>query len=120
MHITNQSEKADECSENVNITSVLLLSPNKKDDTKEDLLFCPNQLPGSEYLLGKNDTGIYVKEPENLGLTINDLYVSVSQQDNKSLIKAGKNTRIKWMAKYVCHLRVCFLPGWFESKWPAR
>ena len=119
-HITNQSEIADECSENVNITTVLFLSPNNKDDTKEDFLFCPNQLPGSEYLLGKNDTGIYVKERENLGLAINDLHVPVSQQDNKYLIKAGKNSRIKWMAKYVCYLQVCFLPGWFESKWPGK
>ena len=33
----NQSEKADECSENVNIPSVLFLSPSYKDNTKEDL-----------------------------------------------------------------------------------
>ena len=33
----NQSEKADECSENVNIPSVLFLSPSNKDNTKEDL-----------------------------------------------------------------------------------
>ena len=33
----NQSEKTDECSENVNIPSVLFLSPSNKDNTKEDL-----------------------------------------------------------------------------------
>ena len=47
-HITNQSEKEDECSEDVNITSVLFLSSNTKDDTKEDLLLSPNQLPSRE------------------------------------------------------------------------
>ena len=52
-HITNKSEKEDECSEDVNITSVLFLSSSNKDDTKEDLLFSPNQLPSSEKLVGK-------------------------------------------------------------------
>ena len=67
--------------------------------------------------MGKNDAGIYMKERENLGLAIKDLYLPVSQkQDNKSLKTAEKNTRIKWMAKFVIYKSV-FLPGWFESKW---
>ena len=49
-----------------------------------------------EYLLEKNDNGIFMKERENLGLAINDLYLPVSQkQDSKSLKTAGKNTMIK-------------------------
>jgi len=111
-HITNQSENEDECSEDVNITSVLFLSSNTKDDTKEDFLLSPNQLPSSEYLLGKNDTGIYMKERENLGLAINDLYLPVSpKQDRKSLKTTGKNTRIK----YVIDESVFFLAGLNKS-----
>ena len=84
-HITNQSEKEDECSENVKIASVLFLASNTKDDTKEDLLFCPNQLPSSEYLLGKNGIGIYMKEREKNPWTgdISDLYPPVSQKQDR-------------------------------------
>ena len=67
-------------------------------------------------LLGKNDTGIYVKERENLGLAINDLYLPVSQkQDSRSPKTAGKNTRIKWMAKYVIYESVFCLAGLNQS-----
>lgn len=70
----------------------------------------------SEYLLGKNDTGIYMKERENLSLAINDLYLPVSQkQDRKSLKTAGKNIRIKWMAKYVIDESVFCLAGLNQS-----
>ena len=54
---------------------VLFLSSNTKDDTKEDLLFCSNQRRSNEYLLGKNDIGIYMRERENLGLAISTIYI---------------------------------------------
>ena len=110
----NQSEKTDECSENVNIPSVLFLSPSNKDNTKEDLFRVVNTC-------WERMTLVFTWKNVKTLAWRSKIYISrVSQkQDNKSLKTAGKNTRIKWMPKFVIYKSV-FLPGWFESKWPGK